>query len=290
MSGQVCVIGAGLMGTAIVRKLAESFEVTAWNRRPAASEGLAEFGVTPHEQLANAVEGSDLVVICISSTADVLELVRVRGADLQGTPIVNVSTGLIEDHEAVASAFGPLGSPYIMGTILAYPSAVGTDDAMIHYAGALKVWETVSSFLVELAPTGTTYHGENLAHPVAMDVVLGGLLAIGLAGFLEGAAFATSHGVDLGVLTSSARRMLETLGDEIDSAGEQMKSGDFSTTQSTVEVWRAGVEKWRTSITNNGRQAFFMTALVRSLDHAIVHGYDQADFVSQYASNQKTAE
>jgi len=85
------------MGAAMAANLARAgFAVTGWNRSPGRAPELAELGVATAPTAAEAVAETDIVVICVSDTADVEAVLFgaegvVAGAR-PGTLIVDCST------------------------------------------------------------------------------------------------------------------------------------------------------------------------------------------------------
>ena len=95
--GRVAFLGLGTMGSAMAANLARAgFTVTGWNRTPGRAPDLADLGVTIAETPASAAADSGIVVICVSDTPDVEEVLFgpdgvVHGAS-PGTLIVDCST------------------------------------------------------------------------------------------------------------------------------------------------------------------------------------------------------
>lgn len=78
---QIAVLGIGLMGFPIARRLCEAgHAVHAWNRSRDKAERLAPFGATVHATPADAVRGAEIVV-CLLENGPVIDEVLFR----QGT-------------------------------------------------------------------------------------------------------------------------------------------------------------------------------------------------------------
>jgi 3-hydroxyisobutyrate dehydrogenase len=95
--GAVAFLGLGTMGGAMAANLARAgFSVTGWNRTPGRASDLAALGVTIADTPAAAAARSDIVVICVSDTADVEAVLFgadgvVEGAR-PGTLVIDCST------------------------------------------------------------------------------------------------------------------------------------------------------------------------------------------------------
>ena len=73
-------VGLGTMGTSMAANLRKvGFEVTAWNRTPGRAAGLLDLGSREAASPAAVAAGADVVVICVSDTPDVEQVLF--GAD-----------------------------------------------------------------------------------------------------------------------------------------------------------------------------------------------------------------
>ncbi|MFC4945098.1 NAD(P)-dependent oxidoreductase [Pseudonocardia sp. GCM10023141] len=286
MQSTIAVIGAGLMGSALAEVLLRSGRpAVVWNRTPDKCGPLAEKGATVASSAADAIAGSSTTVICISSSGDVLDLVKglPDDLDLSGRCLVNLSTGAAEEGRSIGELVTARGGEYIDGTILVYPIDVGTPNAVIQYAGANAAWTSATDVLTVLAPEGTLYLGEDLDLPAVLDVALtGSTLGVGLASFIEGAAYATSHGVELDTVVAGAIRILGVLQNEIVKAAKEIAAGDFTTTQATLDVWHHGIVEYRDAIVGQGQPAFIMNGLLAALADARNKGYAEYAYTGQF--------
>ncbi len=72
MAEKIGFVGLGIMGQGMARNLLkEGFDLTVWNRTPAKAESLVNAGANKAPDLPSLGRNSDLVVICVSDTADV---------------------------------------------------------------------------------------------------------------------------------------------------------------------------------------------------------------------------
>lgn len=282
------VIGAGLMGSVLAETMGSSGRPTVvWNRTPEKCAPLAKKGATVAGSAAEAIGASRTTILCISDSAAVLELVTALPGDLElsGRCLVNLSTGGAEDARAIEAQVASRGGRYLAGTILVYPVDIGTPRAVIQYAGAAAAWADVEDLLKVLAPAGTSYLGDDVALPAELDVVLtGSTLGVGLATFIEGAAYATARGVPLDTVVAAVVRILPVLQNEILKAAKEIDAGDFRTTQATLEVWRHAILAYRDAIADQGQPGFLMKGLVASLDHAVDQGFGEAAYTAQFAA------
>lgn len=290
MEATTAVIGAGLMGSALTEKFVRSgLPTVVWNRTPDRCAPLRTIGAAVAGTAAEAIRQSSTTVICISSSTDVIDMMNGLPADLDlsGRCLVNLSTGAAEEAKAINTLVAERHGHYLDGTILVYPIDIGTPNAVIQYAGHDAAWNQAKDVLTTLAPDGTLYLGENLDLPAVLDVALtGSTLGVGLASFIEGAAYATSRGVDLDVVVAGATRILGVLQNEIVKAASEIAAGDFRTTQATLDVWRHGIVAYRDAIVGQGHPGFIMNGLVAALDDARGKGYAEYAYTGQFAAIQ----
>lgn len=90
----VAVLGTGIMGAPIARNLRKAdYEVTAWNRTAEKSRALADAGVIPAANPAEAVAGASIVFTVLEDADSVLEVLSACGDSLApGTVLVQIST------------------------------------------------------------------------------------------------------------------------------------------------------------------------------------------------------
>lgn len=75
-ASQIALIGTGIMGSHMARRLAQAgFAVTVWNRNRCKAEKLAEFGVTIADSPSAACTSADVVIVMLSNGPAVEEVI-----------------------------------------------------------------------------------------------------------------------------------------------------------------------------------------------------------------------
>ena len=97
MSETIGFIGLGIMGQGMAKNLMEAgFEVNIWNRTPARMDPFCEAGARCCSSPADVAAHSDIIITCVSNTADVEEIIlRENGAIYgakEGSLVVDMST------------------------------------------------------------------------------------------------------------------------------------------------------------------------------------------------------
>lgn len=122
---QVAILGIGLMGCPMGRRLCEAgFQVHAWSRTRDKAERLAPFGATVHATPSSAVANADVVVSMLESGPVVEQVLFSQGAARamrRGALFIDMASiqpGEARDHAARLSDFGVshLDAPVSGGT------------------------------------------------------------------------------------------------------------------------------------------------------------------------------
>jgi 3-hydroxyisobutyrate dehydrogenase len=106
---EVVVLGAGTMGSAMVRSLRRAgIPVRAWDRNRAKAEPLREVGAVIAGSAAEAASGADIVLTMVFDGAAVLDVVR-QAAPAAGTLWLQTSTVGLRDVESIRRVADELG-------------------------------------------------------------------------------------------------------------------------------------------------------------------------------------
>lgn len=151
----VSVIGVGLMGNKIARRLAsQGAEVRAWNRTHDKAAALAEAGVTPCATLAEAARGSDILLLTLSDAATIREAIlgeEVRPL-LAGKTVLQMGTIGPKESAALAADVVAAGGTYVeapvlgsqpeaeKGTLLVMVGAEADPRAVAQETGSAPAW------------------------------------------------------------------------------------------------------------------------------------------------------
>lgn len=158
----ITIIGIGNIGAAMVRAwLRAGFAVTMWNRnpdRPALAQ-LASEGAAHERDLARAVAGSDLTVLCVS-TYDNIRALFSPLLPLAAPPkrIINLTTGTSQQARDMAAWFkdGSSAAYYFDGAIMVTPELVGTEYSTVYISGENET--LYNEVIPALEPLGTPYY------------------------------------------------------------------------------------------------------------------------------------
>jgi len=205
---KVGVVGLGTMGAPMARHLIEAgHEVTVWNRTRRREEPLAALGAGRAESAAEAADGADAVLTCVSDDPDLRAVVLgpdgVASTLAAGRVLVDCSTVSPSLARELATVLAEKGRMFVdapvsggsegaeRGTLTVFVG--GSDEAV---ALGRPVIQTFGARITHLGPAGS-----GQAAKAVNQVVLAGVYA----GVAEGVVLAERFGLP-------AEALLEALG------------------------------------------------------------------------------
>ncbi|NTX04683.1 NAD(P)-dependent oxidoreductase [Myxococcus sp. CA040A] len=174
MKPNISVIGAGRMGSALIKAFLRSGHVTTvWNRTRARCEPLAALGARIAESVRDAVHAADIVVVNVNDydTSDHLLRQDEVTRALRGKLLVQLTSGSPALAREQADWAARHGIDYLDGAIMGTPDFIGQPEGTLLYAGPSALFEKHRPTLLALG--GNPQHvGENVGHASALDSAL----------------------------------------------------------------------------------------------------------------------
>ncbi|MCG8921511.1 NAD(P)-dependent oxidoreductase [Lentzea sp. CC55] len=237
-SEAITVLGLGNLG----RALAEAFlrgghSVTVWNRSAAKASELAVGGAVVAPTVVEAVASADLVVVAVLDHAAAREVLR--GADVRGRALVNVTSGTPEEAREMARWAAEQGAEYLHGAVYAVPQTIGTAESSINYSGSSAVhtrWREVLELLGKV-----TFHGDDAGRASGFDVAILSAMYGLLGGFLHAAALARSSGIEVAELTPPLLSWLADLRPALVTFAGEIDSGSYAAGESSLAMNQTGL-------------------------------------------------
>ncbi len=199
MKSNVCVLGAGRMGSSIVRTLLDrGYPTSVWNRTAAKSEPLAALGAKVAASVEDGVGAAEVVIVNVLDYAASKTLLRSDNvaSALVGRTIVQLTSGSPRLAREEAQWVEARGADYLDGAIMATPDFIGRPETTLLYSGSRVVYDRHEPLLLERCG-GTGYVGEVAGQASALDTALLTQMWGGLFGTLQGMAVAEAEGLDL---------------------------------------------------------------------------------------------
>lgn len=198
-SMKTCVLGAGRMGSAIVRTLLASGTPTwVYNRTPAKAEALAALGAKIAPTVEDGLRAADLILVNVLDYAVSDTLLKHDGFAplLNGKTVVQLTSGSPRLARKEARWFEGHGAQYLDGAIMATPDFIGRPEAALLYSGSRAAFDAHETLLRRLGG-GTTYVGEVAGQASALDTALLTQMWGGLFGALQGMAVVGAEAIGL---------------------------------------------------------------------------------------------
>jgi prephenate dehydrogenase len=269
----VAVLGLGLIGGSLARRLAAAYDVISYDADPATREAARVAGLSTAESIVDTVRGRDLIVLAVPLPAyeGVLPvLAEVAG----GAVVTDVASVKAEPLAAARKVLEPAGIRYVGGHPMAGTerSGFGASDPRLFDGAAwvlcveddtdlaawLAVTGMVTGFGCRVVPCAAAAHDlavarvSGLPHLLALALstagAAGGPLALALAAgsFRDGTRVAGARTDLFGTLLDGNRDALAAVTDEVlaalTEARDALRSG--GTTAPLVAAGRAARKQW----------------------------------------------
>ncbi|MCZ4119843.1 NAD(P)-dependent oxidoreductase [Streptomyces sp. H39-S7] len=231
----VTVIGLGRMGQALAGAfLKAGHPVTVWNRTASKADQLVAGGARLAPTVGDALKGGSLTVICVTDYATMRELLGASDIELNGTMLVDLTSGDSTQAREAAQWAAQLGARYLDGAIMAIPPAIGTAEAVILHSGPQSDFEVHKSALDALGTV--TYLGADHGLASLYDVAGLAMMWSVLNAWLQGTALLRTAGVGAATYAPFARQVAAVVAEWLPGYAEQIDRGSFPAEVSTLET------------------------------------------------------
>ncbi|MEU3095592.1 NAD(P)-binding domain-containing protein [Streptomyces sp. NPDC006967] len=230
----VTVIGLGLMGRALAGAfLKAGHPTTVWNRTASKADRLVADGARLAPTVGAALEAGSLTVVCLTDYEAVRDLFGASDARLDGTTLINLTSGSSAQARETARWAERLGAHYLDGAIMAIPPAIGTPEAVILLSGPQADFGTGPA----LDALGTVTH-LGADHGLASLYDVAGLTMMWsvLNAWLQGTALLRTAGVDAETCAPFARQIAAVVAEWLPGYARQIDSGSFPAEVSALET------------------------------------------------------
>ena len=235
----ISVLGLGIMGTVIAGALlATGAPLAVWNRSPEKTEVFRDTGAKVCASPREAIAAGELVIVCLTSYAAWDNLVADAGLEdlLGGRTLVQLTTGTRAEAREHAARARRWGAGLVDGVILAFPSQIGTEEAMLLTAGEADAWARSASTLDALGGN-VRYLGTDVGGPSVLDAAMLSSKLGTLIGTIHGAALAEAGGVSLHELHEVLDGTRHINSDEMLRVCEAIATGRTEQTEAALGTW-----------------------------------------------------
>ncbi|MFE7717652.1 NAD(P)-dependent oxidoreductase [Nocardia rhizosphaerihabitans] len=222
----VTVIGLGLMGQALAGAfLAAGHPTTVWNRTGAKADDLVSRGARRAPTVGDALAASPLTIVCVTDYAAVRELLGTSDVPLDGTTVVNLTSGDSAQAREAARWAEQRGVRYLDGAIMGIPSTIGTAEAVILHSGPQADFDAHRPTLEALG--GVSYLGADHGLASLYDVAGLAMMWSVLNAWLQGTAMLRTAGVDAATYAPFAQLIATGVAEWLPGYAEQIDRGEF---------------------------------------------------------------
>lgn len=275
---RVGVIGAGLMGTAVTRRLvAAGFEVLAYDVDADKRAAIGGAGAKPEATAGVVIAGCEVNVICVFNTDQVEEVVAGPGGGVDaiaqggtGARIFIVTSTCDPDRlAALAARVASQGAHVLEVPISGTSRQVEQGDGVGLVGGERAVAEraaaVLDAFCVKRHYLGAVGNGSRAK--LAVNLILG----LNRAALAEGLVFAEQLGLDRVAFLEVARGSA-AYSQVMDVKGAMMARREYSNPQSRVDQSLKDFKLMLAQARSAGQDLPFADVYARMLEDCVAHG------------------
>ncbi len=181
---QVAILGTGLMGAAIGRRLLDQgHSLSVWNRTMSKAEVLGSKGASVASSPEGAVGNADFVILTLKDAGSIQDVLLQQAplTQLEGTTVVQMSTISPDESREIAGEVEAAGGSYLEAPVLGSTPQAHEGKLIIMVAGEREVADASWPLLEELAED-PVYVGE-IGKAATLKLALNQLLATHVASF-----------------------------------------------------------------------------------------------------------
>ena len=280
----VTVLGLGRMGLALAQALARAgHTVTAWNRTASRAAPLRELDVAVADSVASACASSGVVIVSVTDYEATMEMLAGEiGSVLEGRTLVQLSSGTPSEAREMAKWAAERGIGYLDGKIVGFPSAIGTPDAVIFYAGSATAFEATRPVLADLS-AAPMHVGEDAGHPAIIDgAIILNTMAIFVANMV-GRAMCDAEGVLSQAWTLFGGMILDAAPPLVFDLNASLDRKDYSGAAASLTTWARGADLIRDGHAERGLDTTLAACIAELAHQAIERGHGDDGFAAIYS-------
>ncbi|WP_424183590.1 NAD(P)-dependent oxidoreductase [Actinokineospora sp. G85] len=237
----VTIIGLGAIGTAVAKAfVAAGHPTTVWNRTTAKAAPLVELGAVRATTIQEAVSANSLIITVLTTFEATRAALEPAAAELAGRTVITLNSGTPADARENAAWANKHGAEFLAGAVKNVPSAVGLPDTLLYYSGDKAIFDRYEQTLKVLG--GDTVHlGGDPDLAALYELAVGGTLLPSLLGFFQGAALATSRGLEASTMVRYSQKWLEMIVQLLPSLAQTIDTRNYSNPESALGLFHEGI-------------------------------------------------
>ncbi len=275
VSGTVGLIGIGLMGAALARRLLDAgYQVVGFDVDAARREALGEMGGEPVGSVAEVARRAPLTLIAVMTIAQVEDVVEGKGGLIEsavaGTQPMALCTSTCDPGrvEALAERAAARGFIFLDTPVSGTSKQVLEGDGFGLIAGDKQAADSAAAIIKVIYPRSQYLGpaGNGSKTKLAINHILG-LNRIALA---EGLVFAETMGLDLTSFLAAARQSA-AYSQIMDVKGGKMVAGDFEPVGRLVQHLK-DIRAMLPEAESRGQELPFLSLLHDVVEAGVSHG------------------
>ena len=273
------VIGLGDMGAALAGALLQAgFPTFVWNRTTDKAGPVVAAGAVLADSPADLAAKSDVLVVCVSTYEIADSLLREPEVEsrLKGKTIIQLTTGTPQQGREASEWARTLDAEYLDGSIMAFPSQIGTGEALILVCSEESTYEKTKQ-VVEALATQVVYLGNDAGRASALDQALLSSMLGMIVGVVSGARVCEAENIPLSDYSKLLTALMPTSVQEAQRIAKRIAAGDLRETEAALRTWAGGVDHIIESARSGGGSDEFPVFVKRLFQRAIDAGYGDYD-------------
>ena len=272
-TSEISIIGLGRMGSALAQCFIRNDKaVTVFNRDPKKADVFSEVAQIS-SSAAEACLQSSLVVMCVSDyhSANSILADKDVAAALNGRTLVQMSSGTPQDARNSETWADEQGIRYLDGAIITYPAGVGSEGAIVFYAGDEKHYERHRDHLDCLGGKAR-YVGRAVGAAAAIDCALLEFMYASVAGMVHGAALCEAENYPTDDYFKALADIYPLISGSGMAAESMIRARDYAGDQCSIEVHLAAIRNIQRASQDAAIATEIPDALVRMHERPIERG------------------
>ena len=274
----VAVLGLGNMGSALAEALLSAgFSVTVWNRTPSKSVPLVKRGATAVKSAAEAVQVSDITIVCVADHAATVSVIQndAVAKALEGKLLAQLGVITAEESRQIASWAETQNIDYLECSIMGLPNDVRNTAATLICSGPMRIFNANKDFLSVFGypehvskTTGAAYDFDKSFYAFAYAMT---------QGFIQGAALAHASGFSIEAYTRVVIGHMPVFPERLEHLGSMIADRNLDGDQATLEEWARSFALSLDLCRKLGVDDTLPTALMRNFEKAMESGYREKE-------------
>lgn len=273
----IAVLGTGLLGSGFARALVgKGHEARGWNRTFARAEALAQYGVKPFADAAEAVRGAERVHIVVADDRAVDAVMAAAEPGLaKGALVIDHSTTSPGGARERTAAWAAKGITYVHAPVFMGPGNALEGTGFMLLSGDRAVVTRVTPLVAPM--TGKVIDvGEEVGRAAGFKLI-GNLLLLALgAGFSDIVALATS----MGITAKEAGTLWDAFnpGSQIPARYKRFTDALYDEPSWDLAMARKDAGLMRAEIERAGLPMLVLPSLMNRMDEMVKRGYGERDW------------